>query len=42
LAVYEQINHCETLPAYLLAIRAYQFVLGRAITGHAKAHLQKA
>ncbi len=42
LAVYKQINDCEPPPAYLLTIRAYEFGLGRKMSGQAKANLQKA
>jgi hypothetical protein len=42
LAVYQQINHHEPPPAYLLSIRAYKFGLGRAMSEQARANLQKA
>ena len=42
LAVYQQINHQEPPPASLLSIRAYEFGLGRAMSEHARANLQKA
>ena len=42
LSVYQQINHREPPPAYLLTIRAYEFGLGRSMSTQAKANLQKA
>jgi len=42
LAVFKQVNHHEPPPAYLLTIRAYEFGLGRQMTGQAKANLESA
>ena len=42
LAVYQQINHCEPPPAWLLTIRAYEFGLGLAMSEQARTNLQKA
>ena len=41
LAVYKQVNHREPPPAYLLTIRAYEFGLGREMTGQAKVNLEQ-
>ena len=42
LAVYEQINHCEPPPAWLLTIRAYKFGLGKSMSQQARENLQEA
>ena len=42
LAVYQQINHHEPPPAYLLTIRAYEFGLGLEMSTQARMNLQKA
>lgn len=42
LSVYQQINHQQPPPAYLLAIRAYHFGLGKSLSAPAKENLHKA
>lgn len=42
LAVYQQINQCDSPPSYLIAIRAYEFGLGKSMSKQAKANLQEA
>ena len=42
LAVYQQINRCDPPPAYLLAIRAYEFGLGKEMSAQAGANLKEA
>ncbi len=42
LAVFQQINHHEPPPAYLLTIRAYEFGLGLAMSEQARTNLQLA
>ena len=42
LSVYEEVNGGQPPPAYMLEIRAYEFGLGKEMTGGARANLQKA
>ena len=42
LAVYKQINRCDPPPAYLLAIRAYEFGLGKEMSEKARINLEQA
>ena len=40
LSVYQQVNHHEPPPAYLLTIRGYSFALGEAMSRRAEENLQ--
>ena len=42
LAVYQQVNHCDPPPAYLLTIRAYKFGLGLEMSEQARVNLEQA
>ena len=42
LSVYEQVNHREPPPAFLLTIRAYEFGLGKEMSEQAQHNLQRA
>ena len=42
LAVYKQINRSDPPPAYLLAIRAYEFGLGKEMSEKARINLEQA
>lgn len=40
LSVYQQVNHHEPPPAYLLTIRGYSFALGETLSSRAEENLQ--
>ena len=40
LSVYQQVNHHEAPPAYLLTIRGYSFALGESLSSRAEENLQ--
>ena len=42
LYVYNKVNRQPVMPAYMLAIRGYEFELGRPLSGKAKANLSQA
>ena len=42
LAVYQQINHREPPPSYMLTIRGYEFGLGKELSAQGKTNLQQA
>lgn len=42
LSVYQQVNHADPPPAYLLTIRAYEFGLGVAMSSRARQNLEAA
>jgi hydrogenase maturation protease len=42
LAVYQQFNHAEPPPCYMLAIRGYEFELGQALSDQACKNLNEA